>query len=269
MKFKIVGLLFFVLWFGIGFAQYKPYKKGSVFLNWGWNTAKYTNSTLAMKGDDYDLTIHKMKAHDRQTKFTLKDYFRIDRITIPQTNMRLGYFIKDNIAIVGGLDHMKYVMTQNQTAKVTGSITRPGKFEGSYDKDLVLTDDFLTFEHTDGLNYINAGVEVYKDLLKNKDSKVKLHWIYGGTLGVMMPKTNVKFLDYERTDRFHVSGIGVEGRTALQTLFFKHMIVRLEGDAGYINMPDIILHKTGLNGKGKQNFAFAQLNGQVGYHLNF
>lgn len=250
-------------------AQYKPYKKGSSYLTWGWNRAFYTKSTLKMKGDDYDLTLYKLIAKDRPTKFAIKDYFRYDRITIPQTNLKLGYFIKDNVAIEAGTDHMKYIMKQDQTAHIKGEITRESKYKGSYDNNIKLTDDFLTFEHTNGLNYVHVGIEIYKDLIKNKDSKVKLHWLYGGSIGVLYPKTNVKFLDYERTDRFHISGFGLEARTALQALFFRHMIVRLEDDAGYINMPDIILHKSGIPGKGKQNFAFMQINAEVGYHLNF
>ncbi|MFT3903209.1 MAG: hypothetical protein QM727_08545 [Niabella sp.] len=260
--------LIFVIWVNVGAAQQTPYKKGSIFLNWGWNRAAYTNSTLQIKGNDYDLTLYKLKAKDKPSKLSLNNYLKIDRITIPQTNLRVGYFVKNNLAIVGGVDHMKYVMTQNQVARVKGAISREGAFKKDYDNDETLTEDFLTFEHTDGLNYVNVGVEKYVDVLKREDSKVKLHWLYGGTAGVMVPRTNVKFLDYERTDRFHVSGFGLEGRTALQALFFKHMTLRLEGDAGYIDMPDIILHKTGIKGKGKQNFAFVQVNAEIGYHLS-
>ena len=265
---KGILFLFFIILVNSSFAQFQAYKKGSIFLNWGWNRAAYTNSTLHMKGDDYDLTLYKLKAKDRFTKLSFNDYLKIDRITIPQTNLRVGYFVKNNLAIVGAVDHMKYVMTQNQTAKVKGLINRNGKYKGTYDKDVQLTEDFLTFEHTDGLNYINVGIEKYADILKNKNDNVKLHLLYGGTVGVMMPKTNVKFLDYARTDRFHVSGYGIEARMALQALFFKHLIVRWEGDAGYISMPDIILHKTGVNGKGKQNFGFLQTNAEIGYILN-
>jgi hypothetical protein len=266
---RLFFLWFFLITGNTGFAQYKPYKKGSAFLNWGWNRAAYTNSTLKMKGDDYNLTLEKLAAKDRPTKFASKDYLRYDRITIPQTDLRVGYFLKDNVALVFGVDHMKYVMNQDQVAHVKGEIARNSKYKGTYDQDMAISADFLTFEHTDGLNCLNVGIEVYKDLIKRENSRVKLHWIYGGMLGVMLPKTNVKFLDYERTDRFHVSGGDIEARTAIQALFLKHMIVRIEGDAGYINMPDIILHKSGINGKGKQNFAFAQVNGEIGYHLNF
>ncbi len=249
--------------------QSSSYKKGQFFFNWGWNRAAYTKSTLQMKGADYQLTLHKLTANDRLTPISFENYLQIDRITIPQTNMRLGYFIKDNIAVVLALDHMKYVMNQDQVARVTGEINREGVFKKTFNGEMKITDDFLTFEHTDGLNYINIGAEVYKALYKNKKKTIDISYIYGANVGVLVPKTNVKFLDYERTDRFHLSGFGIEAKNAVQAKFFKHWLLRMEGAVGFIDMPNIILHKTGVQGKGKQNFAFAQLNWQIGYQFGF
>lgn len=63
---------------------------------------------------------------------------------------------------------MKYVMQQNQTVKVDGHIANSGTpFDGVYiDDDVVLTDDFVTFEHTDGLNYIFLEINRSDELLK-------------------------------------------------------------------------------------------------------
>jgi hypothetical protein len=267
---KIIITYCFLFFAFCSIAQKKndaAYAKGKLFFNWGWNRGAFTNSTLQMKGADYSLTLHKLKANDRFTEISFENYLKIDRITIPQTNIRLGYFIKDNIAIVLAVDHMKYVMEEDQIAKVTGEISRPGLYKKTYNGDLKITNDFLTFEHTDGLNYLNIGVEIYKPLWKNKKKTIDICYIYGANVGVMMPKTNVQFLDYERTDRYHISGFGLELRNAVQAQFFNHLLLRVEGDVGFIDMPNIILHKTGIQGRGKQNFGFAQLNWQIGYTL--
>jgi hypothetical protein len=249
-------------------AQHSTYSKGKLYFNWGWNRAAYTKSTLQIKGDDYNLKLHKLSANDRITlPISYHNYLQIDRITIPQTNMRLGYFIKNNLAIVLGVDHMKYVMNKDQTVKVEGEITRLGAFKKTYNGPTQLTTDFLTFEHTDGLNYINIGVEKYKSLLSNKKQNINISYSFGASAGIMLPKTNVKFLDYERTDRYHVSGFAFAAKNAVQALFFNHFIIKMEGSVGFIDMPNIILHKTGINGKGKQNFAFTQLNWEIGYQL--
>jgi hypothetical protein len=248
---------------------YSAYPKGKLFFNWGWNRVAYTKSTLQMKGADYNLTLRKLTANDRLTPISFEDYLRIDRITIPQTNMRIGYFIKDNFAIVLAIDHMKYVMNNDQVAVVEGEINREGSYKKSFNGPMKITDDFLTFEHTDGLNYVNIGVEVYKSLLRNKKKTIDISYIYGANVGAMVPKTNVRFLDYERTDRFHLSGFGIEAKNAIQAQFFKHLLLRMEAAVGFIDMPNIILHKTGIQGRGKQNFAFAQLNWQIGYQFGF
>lgn len=70
----------------------------------------YSNSDIHLKGTDYDLTLYKVKAHDRQSPISYYNYLKIDRITIPQTNLKLGYFINDNWAFTLNVDHMKYVM---------------------------------------------------------------------------------------------------------------------------------------------------------------
>ncbi len=250
------------------FAQTAPFTKGKMYFNWGWNRAAYTKSTLQMKGDDYNLTLQKLKAHDRPTlPVGYYNYLHAQRITIPQTDARLGYFIKNNLAFVVAVDHMKYVMDQNQTANVEGQITRAGNFKKQYNGPMPITEDFLTFEHTDGLNYINFGLEKYKNLLNNKKNNINISYCYGASAGVLLPKTNVKFLDYERTDRFHISGFGLATKNAIQVLFAKHFIVKIEGSVGFIDMPNIILHKTGINGKGKQNFVYTQANLEIGYQF--
>ena len=270
MKIVSLILLFCVLTL-TGFTQTKPKKRaGSMFFTWGWNGASYTRSTIQMKGADYNLTLKKVRAFDKHTEISYYNYLKIDRITIPQTNTRLGYFIKNNVAVILGIDHMKYVIRQNQTVNINGVITKNGDFKGNYNGPTVLTDNFLTFEHTDGLNYVHAGLEKYYTIkTKLKTNKVKLEYILGADVGVLVPKTNVKFLDYERTDRYHVSGAGAALKFALQGTFFKHLFFRMEGKVGYINMPDIILHKTGIPGRAKQNFGFIQGNGQFGYLFKF
>lgn len=239
-----------------------PFRKGSVLLFWGWNRAKYSDSDIHFKGQDYNFQLNQVVAHDRPTDFSFRDYFHPLRVTIPQTNTRIGYFIKDNVALVLAVDHMKYVMDQDQTVDASGTISNP---YASYIKDakVDLSDEqFLTFEHTDGLNYVNVGVEKYQPLIQ-KD-KFDLYWAYGGGVGVLYPKTNAKLFGNERSDRFHIAGFGADVRTNVNVVFWKHLIARLEAKYGYINMPDI---KTTLRSEdtASQDFVFGQINFGIGY----
>ncbi|PRB00339.1 hypothetical protein CQ046_19230 [Chryseobacterium sp. MYb7] len=241
-------------------------KKGQVFVFYGWNRAAYSNSDIHFTGNGYDFQLNNVTAQDRPTKFGIV-YFDPSWFTVTQYNFRIGYFIKDNLALVLGIDHMKYVMDQNQTVGFKGHISDPEYAAMVQNGQVNLADEkFLTFEHTDGLNYENLGLEKYKNLVHKKN--IDLVWSYGAGIGFMFPKSNVKLFGNERSDRFHVAGMGTDIRSSLNLVFWKNWMLRLEGKAGYINMWDI---KTTLNNKpdkARQDFVFGQVLGGIGYTFN-
>ena len=241
----------------------KTIRKGAMFVFWGWNRAGFSKSDIRFKGDGYDFTLNKVVAHDRPSPLSW-DYINPAEVSTPQFNFRFGYFIKDNLAIVVGTDHMKYVMDQEQTVDFSGNISDPKYAAMVQNGQVDLTNgEFLTFEHTDGLNYVNAGVEKYKNLLNKKNFDI--YWAYGAGAGVLFPKSNVKLFGNERSDRFHVAGFGLDARTNINFVFWDRIMARVEGKFGYINMPDI---KTTLNNKpdkASQDFIFYQVNFGIGY----
>ncbi len=269
-KLIAVALLVSNLFFGQNTTERKevnPFKKGSVMIFWGWNHAKYSKSDIHFKGDGYDFQLDKVVANDRQTPFDFGTYFNPGTITIPQVNYRITYFPKDNFGITIGMDHMKYVMDQNQTVNFKGHIDDP-KYAGMVNNGKVdLTNvDFLTFEHTDGLNYINIGAQKYHNVLDKKNIDVFVS--YGAGLGALLPKSNVQLMGNERSDRFHLAGFGVDARAAVSVVALRHIVLQAEGKLGYINMPDI---KTTLNNKpdkASQDFVYAQFNFGIGYTFN-
>ena len=275
-KFFKIFLIFFVGSFVFGqnsndenteIGSKKPFgKKGTMFVFWGWNRAAFSKSDIHFKGNGYDFVLHNVVAHDRPSDLSW-DYINPKEVSIPQFNFRYGYFIKDNLAIVIAQDHMKYVMDQNQTVDITGNISDPVYANMVQNGKINLADEkFLTFEHTDGLNYVNAGVEKYKSI--SSKEKVEILWAYGGGLGVMFPKSNVKLFGNERSDRFHVAGFGADVRTNINFIFWKRLMARVEAKFGYINMPDV---KTTLNNKpdkASHDFVFGQINFGVGYVFN-
>ena len=64
---------------------------------------------FTFKGENYDFIVTDAVAHDKPKGWHL-DYINPGRMTIPQTNLRIGYFISDHYNISIGLDHMKYVL---------------------------------------------------------------------------------------------------------------------------------------------------------------
>jgi hypothetical protein len=263
--FVIVLCLFVNQVFSQKLAAYSNLKKGQLYVMWGWNRAAYTKSNISFKGSDYDFKLYKVKAHDRPTgNVSYHNYLQLDRLTIPQTNFRIGYFVKKNLALSFGFDHMKYVMDQYQTVEMKGVITQEGPYKGTYNGPKMITPDFLKYEHTDGLNYINVEAEKYINLYHASSNKCIVDVVVGAGAGVLMPRTDVTLLNYERNDEFHIAGFGLSSKAGIQGTFFKHLVVKIENKYGYINMPDVNLHKKGIPGQAKQAFFFTALDGMIG-----
>lgn len=219
--------------------KYTAHNKGKFFVSWGGNRESYSKSDVTFRGKDYNFTVENMAAHDKPKGWHV-DYINPARMTIPQTNFRLGYFFSDHYSVTIGVDHMKYVMAQDQTANVNGYVgndlynNRPVDFTDT---------TFLTYEHTDGLNYVNTEVSRFDDVSKwfrlpNTD-KVQINLTEGLGAGVLYPKTNTMLLGKDRHDDFHVSGYGISAKAGINVTFFKHFYIQGELKGGYINMQDI------------------------------
>ncbi len=243
--------------------KYTAHNKGKYYVYWGGNRESFSRSDIHFTGDNYDFTLYNVSAHDKP-KGWQADYLNPGRMTIPQTNFRMGYFITDHYNVSLGLDHMKYVMFQDRIVDYTG--TYPN--QGSYNEIVVnnpnqvnLTTDFLKFEHTDGLNYINTEfcrVDDVSKLFGIRDTdKFQINITEGAGGGILLPKTNATLLGKERHDDFHVSGYGVAAKVGLNLTFFKYFFVQAELKQGYINMPDIRTTKDPAD-RASQHFTFTQ-----------
>ncbi len=268
MKLKL-SVLFFIAAFNMAFAQKdtfeKPTNKGKFFTYWGWNRGSYTNSDITFRGDDYRFTLSDVKAVDKQVPFSVDKYLNPVNITLPQTNFRLGYFFKENYTISLGVDHMKYVMVNDQTVDFEGAIDSSYGF-APIDGQMELTTDFLLFEHTDGLNYISVEVNRFDNisaLLGLYSKNLQVNITEGLAAGVMLPKTNSTLMGKERYDDFHISGFGLSAQVGLDITFLKHFFIMTEFKGGYINMGDI---RTTLetSDSASQSFWYAQKTLVVG-----
>ncbi|UFH45974.1 hypothetical protein LNP27_12680 [Flavobacterium galactosidilyticum] len=247
--------------------KYTAHNKGKFFVSWGGNRESYTKSDVTFTGKDYNFTIDNMAARDKPKGWHV-DYINPMRMTIPQTNFRLGYFVSDHYSVTVGVDHMKYVMTQNQIANVTGSINLPigdagAIHNGIYNNTPVNFADetFLIYEHTDGLNYVNTEISRHDDIsslfrITNTD-KIQVNLTEGVGVGVLYPKTNTTLLGKSRHDEFHVSGYGTSVKAGLNITFFKHFYIQGELKGGYINMQDIRTTQSNED-KASQDFFFFQ-----------
>lgn len=234
-------------------------QRGQLYFYWGWNWGWYTKSDIHFKGESYDFTLHNVVAKDRQSHFGIDPYLKPARITVPQYNYRIGYYFNENLDISLGMDHMKYVVQQEQTAKISGYINNSGtEYDGSYaNDDILITEGFLQFEHTDGLNYLNTEIRHTDKLYEKAHLKVNLK--EGAGLGVLIPKTNTTLLNKERYDEFHLAGYGIDLLAAINIEFYNIIFIQSEFKGGFMNMPDIRTTHSQADA-ANQHFFFTQLN---------
>ncbi len=219
-------------------------KKGKCFLYWGYNRSSYSKSTIHFSSKDYEFTIFDATASDRPTKFGLKRYFAPSRITIPQYNYRVGYFLSDRLIISGGLDHMKYVLDEGQKVLISGVISEEfsAKYGGSYLKEeIALTEDFLKFEHTDGLNLLTLDFEYLQPIFITKNKKFQLDWNIGlGGIWVVT-RTDIRVMGDGINNDFHVAGFSLAAKTGPRFEFFNRIFFLIEFKSGYMTIPDVLI----------------------------
>ncbi len=239
------------------------------YVSWGWNRGWYTKSDIHMVGDDYDFTLKDVSASDRQSEFSLKKYLFLTQFSVPQTNLKLGYYLNKNYSVSVGFDHMKYVVDQYQNTTITGHIDRDGKYKGVYTNDEInLAYDFLRFEHTDGLNYVFLEINRHDEWLDFAKSKVRVSTMFGAGPALLRPRTDVTLMMRQGRNVYHNAGFGVNGKAGINILLFNHITISSEVKAGYINMPNI--HATEIKKDlANQQFGFLQANILMGATFGF
>lgn len=244
-------------------------RKGRIFASWGYNRAFYGLSDIHFVGNGYDFTIREAVAKDKPEKFSLNGYFNPTLITIPQYNFRIGYFITNKLSLSFNVDHMKYVLDNTQNATVDGTIDSSAskRWAGDYNNKLMLIEnDFIGYEHTDGLNVISLELDYHSLFFEAYNRKFAIDLIAGVGLGATVPKTNAYLFGEYGNDAFHLAGGGITGNVGLKFYIFKHFFIHPTTKFGFLIMPNVATN--GLeNDKASQNIGFFQGNFTIGYQF--
>ena len=236
---------------------------------WGWNRSTYSNSTIHFKGSDHDFTLHDVKATDLQTNTGLADIFKYylnpAEITIPQTNLRVAYQLNSDTAIALNLDHMKYVVVQDQSVEMSGCYKNGAAPQVCNNGQQVIGDQWLNFEHTDGLNILSIELEKQKKVDWFGADRAKVFGLVG--VGIVIPKTNatMHMIGQTRNDQFYVSGWSVGAGAGLEVDLTKSVFLRSAYKFGYVDLPDVVTSARG--DKASHSFTYNELLIAVGYRF--
>ncbi len=210
-------------------------KKSFIYL--GYNRSFYSPSTIKFRGRDHRFVLNSVKASDRPSY--LSDVYVTD-VSVPQYNIRWGRELSPFWNFTIGIDHMKYVVDQWQTVTIDGHIGKAAseKYAGDYyGESIVLSDDFLMFEHTDGLNYISAELETKHELDFVNVKEVSL--IGGVGFGPVIPRSDVRLFQQGRNHMWNLSGWAFSMHVGMQLDFWQRYFLRYTGKYGRIELKAI------------------------------
>ncbi len=241
------------------------------YFYWGYNRATFARSDIHFAGREYDFTLYDVEATDRPTKFNFKTYFSPTTISIPQYNYRLGFFLTRRVALSVGVDHLKYVVVNDQTVRMSGVIDEQvsHRYAGSYlRRPIRLSDNFVRFEHTDGLNLVNLDLEYHLPVLRLARPYLALH-VMAGLGGVcVVARTDAHVFGYGLNNKFHLAGYSLAGKTGLRLYVLKRLFLMAETKVGYLTLPNILLRNEQPE-RADQNIFFWEKMGAVGFDFNF
>lgn len=246
-----------------------PERKHQIWIYWGYNRGQFTKSDIHFTGPGYDFTFNNVVAKDRQSPFDAAVYFNPAKWTIPQYNVRAGFFITNRLSLSFGHDHMKYVAQQDQNFSITGTIdsSASSQYAGSYNNSPIqMTRDLLRFEHTNGLNYVSLEADYYGNIWNSNTAKQQLDFYVGFGIGMLYPRSDVDIFNIDGVNVFHVAGYGTALQAGIRFDFLPQIFLNLSVKGGFIHMPNVLTISSGH--KANQKFFFLQEMATVGFSLN-
>lgn len=249
-------------------AQKKERLLKGMYLQWGYNTEWFTKSNLHFNlGNGDKFTVHDAKAHDKPDLDAIGK--KPLEISIPQYNYRIGFYLNTTHtkSVELNFDHIKYVVTNFQTAHVTGSID--GK---QVDGDSVLNPaTFFHLEHTDGGNLLHLNYVQQNTILRTSGTKRPLiNTIWKAGAGINIPRTDFTYRGNELNNDFHVAGYNVSVEAGAKIYPLKRLFVEGTAKTGYVRYINALANTQVLKGnRVHHGFGYFELIGTIGYDIPF
>lgn len=233
---------------------------GTFYVTWGYQKDFYTRSDIRFQDsetDNYDFTIHNAKAHDKED---LDDFFNTP-LTVPQYVFYGGYFFnnKGDWGIEGGWDHLKYVVTEGQTARITGQIRGV-----QYDQDTILDYNFFHYEHTNGNNYLTLSLVKRNVLYKSINGHHRVSALFKAGGGMLIPKTESVVMGNYRDGPFRLAGYVFTLGTAIRYDIYRYFFLEASMKGAYARYTHDKIYREGF---AKQNFLSAQFIISAGINI--
>lgn len=231
-----------------------PKKRGQFYFTWGYNRDWYSSSTIHFYNTNpdptksYDFTLYDAKAHDKPD---MENYWKPDRLTIPQYDMTIGYQFnnKNDLGVEVSWNHLKYVVTDWQVVHIKGQI-----HGNPIDKVAPLNPDTVHLQHTNGNNYLLLNLTKKQDLLIHKYFQISA--IGKAGVGPMISYTISTILGDNDLGYFHYHGWVAAVGVGVRVSFLRNFFIQSDMQGAYANYTDTVL---GKNHDGRATHSFYSL----------
>lgn len=257
------------------FSQGKTPKttKGSFYLYWGYNRTTYTKSSLRCIGEGYDFIMKNLNASDNPERFNPNVYFNPKKVTIPQFNVRFGYFFKDKWSLSIGYDHMKYIMDNNQLVNLYGHVDEgvSDQWSGDYEGETMRTNNkFIHYENSDGLNYMRIELSRYFQLATvGEKNWLRVNTQLGVSSGFILSFNDFNFGNQFDRKTVSISGYGASISGGFRFDFFNRFFIQTNVVGGMIHQTKVKTRPNDDYSHAKQIFGFVGSETVLGFAWRF
>lgn len=252
--------------------QKVSHAQGTLWGYWGYNRSAYSRSNIRFVGPGYDFTMTGARAHDNPSK-GIEQYVNPLKITVPQYNARIGYYIKHHWSISFGVDHMKYIFQDRNEVSLSGTID-PGvdnttNLSGTYNSEAITTDrSTFHYENSNGVNYLSFQL-TRTDLLFafGKKQQIGISSNLGVGTGPLLSYNDFLFGGRETKETSSMSGYGLSGHVGLRFEFFKHLFFQTTLSGGYHHQLKVRTRTSDASSYARHAYGFIGFDAGIGFLL--
>jgi hypothetical protein len=198
-----------------------------IFVSWGYNGDHYTKSDLHIHQPSIgnDFTLGGVQARDSSPWGNILGH----SLFVPQYNVRAGVFFNERWGLEVALDHMKWIVEQDQVVPLTGTLNA-----AAVDTDVTLTTDVLRYQLNNGANpvFINAVRRIQLRGEPKRTGSISFLAKAGG--GPAMPHTQNELFGQPNDSGFQFfHGWDVDAAAAIRVHVFKRLYIEAEDKLVY------------------------------------
>ena len=193
------------------------------FFSWGYNGDRYTKSDIHFSQPSLgnDFTLVAVEPHDSKAWTDLFSH----AITVPQYNVRFGMFFNERWGVEVAMDHIKWIVTQGQQVRMTGTLNG-----APVDQQVVLTPEVLRYQLNNGANPIFFnGIRRFRIGAREPGRTGHVSFLAKAGAGFAVPHTENAVFDQPNEQGFQpFKGWNMDAVAAVRIHVYKPIYVELE-----------------------------------------